>query len=189
MTFRCDPVFFLRGATPSLPGHRVLVQYKVIRLSELEGQRILDAGHAGLIAFTPLMKPPEGMASQAWLRRCMHAAHARPMAQAEVADYLAGMSLLSGLVYAPETISDVISAELKLQNTNRTEIRCSARTLSFLPDTSLPGHGRRCDQRRCCTFQFSIKPTLLRARIMKSYGARFRMTVFDITTQVPYIPA
>ncbi|MCE2438581.1 MAG: hypothetical protein J4F39_04035 [Candidatus Latescibacteria bacterium] len=27
------------------PGHRVLVQYKVIRLSELEGQRILDAGH------------------------------------------------------------------------------------------------------------------------------------------------
>ena len=95
----------------SHPGHRVLVQYKVIRLSELEGQRILDAGHAGLIAFAPLMKPPEGMASQAWLRRCIHTARARSMAQSDRVDYLAGMSLLSGLAYAPEIISDVISKE------------------------------------------------------------------------------
>ena len=118
---RRDPGQYLQ----SHPGHRVLVQYKVIRLSELEGQRILDAGHAGLIAFAPLMKPPEGMASQAWLRRCIHTAQTRPMAQNfkrpkapiphaaawEVADYLAGMSLLSGLAYAPEIISDVISKE------------------------------------------------------------------------------
>ena len=104
---RRDPGQYLQ----SHPGHRVLVQYRVIRLSELEGQRILDAGHAGLIAFAPLMKPPEGMASQAWLRHCMHAAQARPMASSDRVDYLAGMSLLSGLVYAPETISDVISKE------------------------------------------------------------------------------
>ena len=89
----------------------MLLQYKVIRLSELEGQRILDAGHAGLIPFAPLMKPPEGMASQAWLGHCIHAAHARQMARTDRADYLAGMSLLSGLVYAPETISDIISKE------------------------------------------------------------------------------
>ena len=104
---RRDPGQYLQ----SHPGHRVLVQYRVIRLSELEGQRILDAGHAGLIAFTPLMKPPEGMASHAWLRRCIHTAQARPMASSDRVDYLAGMSLLSGLVYAPETISDVISKE------------------------------------------------------------------------------
>ena len=104
---RRDPGQYLQ----SHPGHRVLVQYKVIRLSELEGQRILDAGHAGLIAFAPLMKPPEGMASQAWLRRCIHTAQTRPMAQSDRVDYLAGMSLLSGLAYAPEIISDVISKE------------------------------------------------------------------------------
>ena len=42
--------------------YRVLVQYRVIRLSKLDGQRVLDAGHEGLIPFAPLMKPPEGMA-------------------------------------------------------------------------------------------------------------------------------
>ena len=93
------------------PVHRVHVQYRVTRLSELEGQEILDAGHAGLIAFAPLMRPPQGMTSRAWLRHCMHTANARSMAMPEKADYLAGMSLLSGLVYAPETISVIVSKE------------------------------------------------------------------------------
>ena len=113
-------VFYLRpdsgGRDPgqysqSHPGHRGLVQYRVIRLSELDSQRVLDAGHEGLIPFAPLMKPPGGMASRAWLRHCMHTAHIRPMAPPAKADFLAGMSLLSGLVYAPETISDIISKE------------------------------------------------------------------------------
>lgn len=95
----------------SHPGHRVLVEYRVIRLSELDGQGVLDAGHTGLIAFAPLMKPPEGMASRPWLRRCIQTAHARPMAPPAKADCLAGMSLLSGLVYAPETISAIILKE------------------------------------------------------------------------------
>ena len=102
-----DPGQYLQ----SHPVHRVHVQYRVIRLSELDGQGILDAGHEGLIAFAPLMRPPQGMASRAWLRHCMHTAHARPMATPAKADYLAGMSLLSGLVYAPETISDIVSKE------------------------------------------------------------------------------
>ena len=116
----CSSVIYLRpdsgGRDPgqysqSHPGHRVFVQYRVIRLSEQDGQGVLDAGHEGLIAFAPLMKPPEGMASQAWLRRCLHTAQARPMAQSDKADYLAGMALLSGLAYVPETITDIISKE------------------------------------------------------------------------------
>ncbi len=102
-----DPGQYLQ----SHPVYRVHLQYGVIRLSELDGQEILDAGQAGLIAFAPLMRPPAGMASRAWLRHCMHTAHARPMATPAKADYLAGMSLLSGLVYAPETISDIVSKE------------------------------------------------------------------------------
>ena len=102
-----DPGQYLQ----SHPVHRVHVQYRVIRLSELDGQEILNAGQAGLIAFAPLMRPPQGMASRAWLRHCMHTANARSMAMPAKADYLAGMSLLSGLVYAPETISDIVSKE------------------------------------------------------------------------------
>ena len=64
----CSSVIYLRpdagrrdpGQYSQLhPGHRVLVQYRVIRLSELDGQRVLDAGHEGLIPFAPLMKPPD----------------------------------------------------------------------------------------------------------------------------------
>ena len=113
LTFRSHPVFVCAEPTlsPRAPVHRVHLQYGVIRLSELDGQEILDAGHAGLIAFAPLMRPPQGMASRAWLRHCMHTANARSMAMPAKADYLAGMSLLSGLVYAPETISDIVSKE------------------------------------------------------------------------------
>ncbi|MDE3257721.1 MAG: hypothetical protein OYM47_07815 [Gemmatimonadota bacterium] len=116
----CSSVIYLRpdagGRDPgqywqSHPGHQVLVRYRVIRLSEVDGQRVLDAGHEGLIPFAPLMKRPEGMASRAWLLHCLRTAHARPIAPPAKADFMAGMSLLSGLVYAPEAISDIISKE------------------------------------------------------------------------------
>ena len=94
------------------PDHQVFIKYKVIRLSELDGQRILDAGHLGLMAFAPLMKPPEAMDAEAWLRQCIHTARERSMEDRSAqANLLAGMSLLSGLVYASATISDIILQE------------------------------------------------------------------------------
>ena len=93
------------------PGYEIAIRYRVIRLIEIEGQPILSAGHSGLIPFTPLMKPPEGMASNAWLHQCIHTAQMQLMDRSAKADLLAGMSLLSGLVYASETISEIISKE------------------------------------------------------------------------------
>ena len=60
-------------------GYRVLVQYKVIRLIELEGQRILDEEHSGLLPFVPLMQRPAGVDAEAWLRQCVHRAQQVPM--------------------------------------------------------------------------------------------------------------
>ncbi len=102
-----DPGFYEQA----LPGYRVVIQYNVIRLIEVEGQHILDAGHSGLIPFTPLMKPPEGMTSDAWLQQCIHTARSRPIDRSPKADYLAGMVALSELVYTSETISDIIFKE------------------------------------------------------------------------------
>ncbi|MCY3868202.1 MAG: hypothetical protein OXG87_01520, partial [Gemmatimonadetes bacterium] len=90
------------------PGYEITIRYRVIRLIEIEGERVLDAGYSGLIPFTPLMKPPEGMASDAWLHQCIHTARTRPIARSSRADYLAGMVALSELVYASETISGII---------------------------------------------------------------------------------
>ena len=102
-----DPGFYEQA----LPGYRVVIQYNVIRLIEIEGQRVLDEGHSGLIPFTPLMKPPEGMASDAWLRQCIHTARMQPISRSPKADYLAGMVALSELVYESETVSEIIIKE------------------------------------------------------------------------------
>ena len=93
------------------PGYQISIQYRVIRLIEIEGQRVLEAGHLGLIPFTPLMKPPEGMASDAWLHQCIHTAKTHPIARSSRANYLAGMATLSELVYESEAISDIIFKE------------------------------------------------------------------------------
>ena len=102
---RTDPGHYLQERH----GYRVLVQYKVIRLIELDGQRILDGGHAGLLPFVPLTQRPVGVDAEAWLRQCLHRAQEVPMDEIVKANYLADLAILSGLVYEYETIMTIIS--------------------------------------------------------------------------------
>ena len=104
---RTDPGHYLQERH----GYRVLVQYKVIRLSELDGQRILDGGHIGLLPFAPLMQRPAGVDAEAWLRQCVHRAQEVPMDETVKANYLADLAILSGLVYRLETITTIIAEE------------------------------------------------------------------------------
>ncbi len=90
------------------PGYQIAIQYRVI---EIEGERGLESGQSGLIPFTPLMKPPEGIALDAWLHQCIHTARTRPIDRSYRADYLAGMVALSELVYESEVISGIIFKE------------------------------------------------------------------------------
>ena len=102
---RTDPGHYLQERH----GFRVLVQYQVIRLSELDGQRILDEGHSGLLPFAPLMQRPVGVDAEAWLRQCINRAQAVPMDETIKANYLADLAILSGLVYKSETIMTIIA--------------------------------------------------------------------------------
>ena len=104
---RRDPGHFLQERR----GHRIMVEYRVIRLIEQEGQGILEAGTPGLLPFAPLMKPPARLPPEAWLRQCMQAARELPVDRSARADLLSGLSILSGLVYEAETVSDIISKE------------------------------------------------------------------------------
>ena len=104
---RTDPGHYLQERH----GFRVLVQYQVIRLSELDGQRILDGGHVGLLPFVPLMQRPIGVDVEAWLRRCVNRAQEVPMDEPLKANYLADLAILSGLVYTLETIMTIIAEE------------------------------------------------------------------------------
>jgi len=104
---RTDPGYYLQEQH----GFRILVQYKVIRLIEIDGQRILDAGSAGLLPFAPLMQPPVGVDDEAWLRQCVNRAQAVPMDEALKVSYLVDLAILSGLVYKSETIRTIIAEE------------------------------------------------------------------------------
>ena len=102
---RADPGHYLQERY----GFRVLVQYQVIRLSELDGQRILDAGDIGLLPFAPLMQRPAGVEAEAWLRQCVNRAQQMPMDETVKDHYLVHLAILSGLTYNIETIATIIS--------------------------------------------------------------------------------
>ena len=83
----------------------------VLRLSEIDGQALVQGGPSGLLPFTPLMKPPAGMAAEAWLRQCIQATQAVPLDPAVKVDFLGGLAILSGLAYEWTTIQRIISQE------------------------------------------------------------------------------
>ena len=95
----------------ALAGHRVVVEYKVIRLSEREGQAILEGGHPGVLPFVPLMKPPSDLSSEAWLRHCIRATDALPLDTSTKVDIQAGMAILSGLSHPLDTVRRIMSQE------------------------------------------------------------------------------
>ena len=47
------------------------LNYKVVRLSELEGSPFLESPSIGLLPFTPLMRPPMGLTSAEWVEACV----------------------------------------------------------------------------------------------------------------------
>ena len=102
-----DPGHYIQN----LPGHRLIVQYSVIRLIEIEGQHILDEGHTGLFPFAPLMKKPEGIDSEAWLQECIDATKALPLEESIKVDILGGLTILSGLRYESDIINRIITQE------------------------------------------------------------------------------
>ena len=104
---RRDPGYYLQEH----PDYPVAIRYKVLRLSQLPGQAVLDGGFVGLLPFTPLMQPPAGVAEAAWLAQCVAHAAVLPLAPAAKADCLAGLAILGGLAYNPQTITALLSKE------------------------------------------------------------------------------
>ena len=109
---RNDPGAYLQD----VPGYEINIKYKVIRLCEIEGQNILDTQLKGLIPFTPLMKPPEGMAPQEWLRRCVEVAETFSMDVADKPNYLAAMAILCNVIFDFQDIREIIPEEILMQS-------------------------------------------------------------------------
>ena len=86
--------------------------YQVIRLADLEGESFLDAASVGLLPFTPLMKPPEGMNKEAWLERCVEKTVGAPVDTQTRGTLLFALSTLGSLEYDLTFIQKLISEEM-----------------------------------------------------------------------------
>ncbi len=95
--------------TQNLKNHNISIEYQVFRLSEIDGQKILDLKLAGLVPFTPLMQHPADMGAEQWLRRCVQIADSIDVPNKP--EYLGSLAILGNLVYDSQTILDIISEE------------------------------------------------------------------------------
>ena len=86
--------------------------YQVIRLADLEGESFLEAASVGLLPFTPLMKPPEGMNTEAWLEKCVEKTVAAPVDTSTRGTLLFALSMFGGLVHDPSFFDELISEEM-----------------------------------------------------------------------------
>ena len=90
---------------------RFAASYRVLRLIEIDGEQIVQQKLWGLLPFAPLMKSPEGIPSENWLRQCVQAVDEVPLDEISKVNFLTEMSILSGLVYDFQTIFNIISEE------------------------------------------------------------------------------
>ena len=100
------------GYFQDVPGHRFIVEYQVVRLSEVNGQSILEARHPGLMPFTPLMEPPAGMSKMDWTTRCAEVTQALPVDSATRNNLMVELWIMSGLAHDRRDLSTLISEDI-----------------------------------------------------------------------------
>ncbi len=83
----------------SSDGYEYTLRYKVIRLIEIDGQKVLKMQNPGLLPFTPLMKPPAGMEIDQWVQECVNAVSSASVDQHTQADLFCALSLFGGIVH------------------------------------------------------------------------------------------
>ena len=100
------------GYWQELPNHRFIVEYKVIRLVELDGQSVFDTENLGLTPFAPLMKPPAGMDGEQWAIQCDERTKALSLPAHIRSNLLASQWIMGGLIHPKQLIGSLISEEI-----------------------------------------------------------------------------
>ena len=93
-------------------GYKYTLHYKVIRLFDIDGQAALETNAPGILPFTPLMKPPEGMGIEQWAKECVDATLAAPVDQQTRGDLLYAISLFGSIIHNSELYEILIEEEL-----------------------------------------------------------------------------
>ena len=102
---RTDPGLYVQEVS----GYNIGIQYRVLRLTEMEGQALLDTNRVGLVPFAALMKPPASLKAPEWIRHCARAIEAGTKDESQQKEMLADLAILGGLAYDSQTIREAIS--------------------------------------------------------------------------------
>ncbi len=89
-----------------------LLTYRVVRLIELDGPSVLELQAPGLMPFTPLMRPPEGMSAERWLKACIDATSSLSVSREHRHDLLAVLGVFGQLGYTEELIMSSITEDM-----------------------------------------------------------------------------
>ena len=97
------------GYRQEVAGYRFIVEYKVIRLSELQGQAVLEAENTGLLPFAPLMQPPPGTPPLHWAITCNQRTKTLSLPTEIRSNLLVSQWVLSGLIHPHPAIGRFLS--------------------------------------------------------------------------------
>lgn len=97
------------GYRQDIPSHRFIVEYKVIRLIELDGQSVFETQNAGLMPFAPLMQPPTGMERFQWAIQCNKKTKTLSLPTDIRSNLLVSQWVLSGLIHPHQAIGGFLS--------------------------------------------------------------------------------
>ena len=89
-----------------------LLTYRVVRLIELDGPSILELQAPGLMPFTPLMRPADGMSAERWLKECIDATASLSVSVVHRHDLLALLSIFGKLGYDESLILESVREDM-----------------------------------------------------------------------------
>ena len=97
------------GYRQDVPNHRFIVEYKVIRLIEFDGQSVFETQNAGLMPFAPLMQPPADMERLQWAIQCNEKTKTLSLPTDIRSNLLVSQWVMSGLIHPHQAISGFLS--------------------------------------------------------------------------------
>ena len=102
---RTDPGLYVQ----EISGYNIGIQYRVLRLTEMDGQTFLEANRAELLPFAALMKPPDSLEAPEWISHCARTIDASTEDESRKKEALVDLAILGGLAYDSQTIREAIS--------------------------------------------------------------------------------
>ena len=115
------------GYVQDVPGHRLIVEYKVIRLIEVDGQSVLEAQQPGLLPFCPLMKPPAGIDALTWLNQCVETTKSLSLDAPLRNNLLLDLWVMGGLVHDSGAIAHLFPEDIMQESSVYQDITQRAR--------------------------------------------------------------